>query len=184
MRAEQAAADAARDAGREQLRALRDRLRFSRAEDIDAEIAKLEHLISHTSMPLNEEKKLLTQIKELSRSRDEVRLLQEHQLKINESEALRKMISERIKAKDMEISAVKAEQSEARGVLDTFRSKESAELGDIPTMNAEKDKLYQQIKQTRETVQELRTAFKAKEDAWWANEKAWRSQQKDEKQKR
>ena len=38
-------------------------------------------------MPLNEEKKLLTQIKELSRSREDVRQLQELQTRINDSEA-------------------------------------------------------------------------------------------------
>ena len=62
MREELAAADAARESAREQLRSLRERLQFKRAEDIDAEIAKLEHRIEHTSMSLPEEKKLLQQI--------------------------------------------------------------------------------------------------------------------------
>ena len=87
IREELAAADAARDSAREAMKSLRERLRFTRLDAIDAEIASIEHAIAHTSMPLNEEKKLLSQIKELTRSRDDVRLLQEHQQKINEGEA-------------------------------------------------------------------------------------------------
>lgn len=38
-------------------------------EDIDAHIAELEHRISHDSLSLNEEKKVLEQIKALKKSR-------------------------------------------------------------------------------------------------------------------
>lgn len=185
IKAELAQSDTARDNMREQLRALRERLgRFSRAEDIDAEIAKLEHEIAHTSMPLNEEKKKVLQIKELSKSRDEldgVRLLTQ---KINEHEAVRKMISETIRQKDAEISQIKQEQVQQKQVLESLRSKEQEELGDVPALNAEKDKLYQQIKSTRETISQLKSAFREKENEWWKVEKVVREQLREEKKKR
>lgn len=176
--------DAARDAMREQLRALRDRLRFSRAEDIDAEIAKLEHRIAHTSMPLNEEKKLIVEIKELTRSRNEVDGLRLLSAKIGEQEAVRKMISDSIRRKDAEISEIKAEQVQQKQLYDQLRGKDEQELGDLPAMNAQKDQLYQEIKQTREAITQLKASFRAKEDAWWANEKVVREQQREEKKKR
>lgn len=176
--------DAARDNMREQLRSLRDRLRFSRAEDIDAEIAKVEHRIAHTSMPLNEEKKLVLQIKELSKSRDDVDGVRLLTAKINEQEALRKMIFDSIRQKTGEINVIKAEQVQQKQLLDQLRSKEQEELGDLPQLNAEKDQLYQQIKATRETISQLKSAFRDKENEWWKTEKLVRDQQREEKKKR
>lgn len=184
IKGELAQSDAARDSMREQLRALRERLRFSRAEDIDAEIAKLEHRIAHTSMPLNEEKKLIVQIKELTKSRDDVDGVRLLTAKINEQEAVRKMISESIRQKDAEINQIKAEQVEQKQLLEAMRSKDQEELGDVPQLTEEKDRLYQQIKATRDNIQQLKAAFREKENEWWKTEKVVREQQREEKKKR
>ena len=99
-------------------------------------------------------------------------------------QAVRKGISERIRAKDAEINEVKAEQSQQRAVLEGMRTKEDAEMGDIPGMLAEKERIFEEIKATKELVNTMRAEYKVKEDAWWANEKLLRSQQRDEKQKK
>ena len=99
-------------------------------------------------------------------------------------QAFRKSITERIRAKDVEINEVKAEQQQQRSLLDSMRSKEDHEMGDIPGLMAEKERLYEEIKGIRELVNTMRAEFKVKEDAWWANEKALRAQQKEEKQKK
>ena len=55
--------DAARDRVREELKTARGALKFRSPEEIAQEVARLQHTLEHTTMPLNDEKKLLSQIK-------------------------------------------------------------------------------------------------------------------------
>ena len=65
--------DSVRERMKEQVLSMKQKLRFFTLEAVDREIAKLEEHHAHTSMSLQEEKKMMTQIKDLSRSRETVK---------------------------------------------------------------------------------------------------------------
>ena len=184
LREELTAMDAARDRAREELKSARGALRFRSPEEITQEVARLQHMLEHTTMPLNDEKKLLTQIKELTKSRDDVKAFGERSAKLVGSEDARKELVERIRAKDAEITAAKADKAAVQATLSAARAKEESHVAGLPALHEERDKVWQAVRACRDAVRKLRDEHKAEEDVWWANEKLWRSQQKEEKQKR
>ena len=48
-------------------KALKEKLSIVKVERIDEEVAKLEHQLGHTSLSLNEEKKMLRKMKDLGK---------------------------------------------------------------------------------------------------------------------
>lgn len=183
IRKELLAVDAGRERLKEESLALKQKVRFFKVEDIDREIAKLEESIAHTTMPLNEEKKIMSQIKELGKSREFVKDFNDAQNKISEQEGIRKAIVERLRGKDVDINGVKAEQQGYRAVLDETRSKEDAAMADIPKLQNERNKCYETIKAKREEIRRLRTEFKKAEDEHWQKEREFRAAQREAKQK-
>mmetsp|Transcript_1225 Transcript_1225/g.4061 ORF Transcript_1225/g.4061 Transcript_1225/m.4061 type:complete len:483 (+) Transcript_1225:124-1572(+) len=184
IREELLVVDAARERLREESRTIRDGLPYSRVEDINAEISRLEDSIQHTTMTLNEEKRLMQRIKDLSRSREQVRQYHERLGKITEEEQYRKGIIERIRAKDQEINALKAEQAELRKLLDSARNKEEAEVADVPSLSAERNKCAELLRETRSQIRTMRVEFKAKEDEYYQRERELRAQMNEEKKRR
>ena len=162
---------------------MKQKLRFHTVEAVDREIARMEDTLAHTSMPLSEEKKMVVAIKDLSKSRETVKEYGEMQSKISGEDGSRKAIIERLRAKDAEINAVKAEQQRIRGELDATRSKGDEVGADIPKMQEERNACYEVIKGKREEIRGLRAAHKKAEDEYWTREKLWRAYLKQEKQK-
>ena len=183
LRSELATKDERRNAIRDAANAMRTVSKFLTNESIDAEIARIDHKISHETMSLTEEKKLVDQIKTLNKNRDFVKEYAEKQAQINDFELARKTFSERIRAKDAEINAVKSDQAKIRSILDASKSKVDAANADVPKLIEEKNAAYEVIKATREEMRVLREAHKKEEDKYWAREKQFRAYQKAEKQK-
>ena len=71
------ALDAQRDAVRAQQKAIREKCQYVKVEDIDRAIDELENKMSHSSMSLNDEKKLVAQISDLRKSKTLVKELVE-----------------------------------------------------------------------------------------------------------
>ena len=67
----------------------------------------MEDAIAHTTMPLNEEKKMVTAIKDLGKSRETVREYQTSYSTLNGDDGTRKAVVDKLKAKDLEITALK-----------------------------------------------------------------------------
>ena len=86
------ALDATRERLREQAGAMKSKLRFTSIEAVEKEMARLEEAIAHTTVSLNEEKKMVAQIKELGKSKDLVRSYAEAQGKISGDDGSRKAI--------------------------------------------------------------------------------------------
>jgi len=152
--------------------------------DIEAEIARLEHDIAHTTMPLNDEKKLLTQIKELNKSKALVDVHAEKAGKLVGGEDVRKSLWDRLKEKETEISALYGERNALRDALTAFRAKEEAKTADVPALQEERAKVWDLLQAARTDARKHRDAHKAAEDAWWAHEKLLRVQLREEKQKK
>ena len=183
IRKELMALDATRERLREQAGAMKSKLRFTSVDAVEKETARLEDAIAHTTVSLNEEKKMVAQIKELGKSKELVRAYAEAQGKISGDDGNRKAIIDRLKAKDGEIDAVKAEQTTLRGELTATKKKEDKAVSDVPKLSEERDALYESIKANREKIRALRDEHKKKEDAYYERERLWRAYLRVEKQK-
>jgi uncharacterized coiled-coil DUF342 family protein len=184
IREELNAIDAARDKAREQTTTTRAKLgKFHTVDAVESEIARVERTLGHTTMPIQEEKKMVNAIKDLTKSKELVREYQEMAAKVNAGEERRKLASERVKAKDAEITAVKAAIATVKSSLEEARSREEKSVSDVPAMQEERNACYEIIKAKREEIRKLRASFKKKEDQHWASEKIWRAYAKYEKQK-
>jgi len=184
IREELNAIDAARDKAREQTTTTRAKLgKFHTVDAVESEIARVERTLGHTTMPIQEEKKMVNAIKDLTKSKELVREYQEMAAKVNAGEERRKLASERVKAKDAEITAVKAAIATVKSSLEETRSREEKSVSDVPAMQEERNACYEIIKAKREEIRKLRASFKKKEDQHWASEKIWRAYAKYEKQK-
>ena len=64
------ALEATRERLRESAGAMRSKLRFTSVDAVEKETARLEDAIAHTTVSLNEEKKMVAQIKELGKSKE------------------------------------------------------------------------------------------------------------------
>ena len=182
IREELRASDEKRDQVRAKANAMRSTTKFLTDESIDKEIDRIESKLSHETMPLAEEKRLIEQIKSLNKNRDLAREYVEKQAIITAHDAARKGCLDRIRAKDAEINSIKAEQGKIRSKLNEVKSKDDAANADVPALNEEKSAAYEEIKATREQINKLRAEQKKIEDSYWAQEKLFRAQQKEIKQ--
>jgi uncharacterized coiled-coil DUF342 family protein len=183
IRQELVAVDAARDSLREETKSIKEKLAFVKLEQIDEEIRKLENRISHTTMAIDEERKAVSQIEQLRKSREMVKLYNDRLEKLQEDDSVRRAISDRIKEQDNVINQNKALEAKQKEVMDAIREAEDAQVADIPELANERNESYEFIREARDAVRNLRNEFKQKEDEYYANERLWRTQQKDEKQK-
>lgn len=151
---------------------------------IDEEIKRVEDRMSHSSLSLNEEKRLLAQIQTLSKSKDQVKEYATRMEKLSEDDAARKASLEKIKEFDSKLNAIKEKENEQKKIRDAERSKAEAEMASMSTMFDERNKHYQAIKDLRKELKEMRTDFKAKEDEYYAAERAFNSFIREEKKRR
>lgn len=183
LRTELAASDAARDKLREEAKGMRDKLSFVKVEQIDDEIAKLEHKMTHTTINIDEERRTVEQIKQLRKSRDLVKVYNERLDRLHEDDSQRRHIMDQIRAKDQDLNQNKEEEGEQRQILEGVRAKEDAETADIPGLVTERNESYEIVREGREAVRTLRTEFKALEDTYYQQERLYRAQTREEKQK-
>ena len=94
------------------------------AEQIDAEMARIEDQLSHETMSLKEEKVLVEKIKQLNKMKDSARAMAAKQAHITGTDGSRKAMQEKAKAKDVEINANKAEQQKLKNEIDKIRGVE------------------------------------------------------------
>jgi uncharacterized coiled-coil DUF342 family protein len=184
MKAQLKAHDDARTKAKEEVASLRSSLKFRSVEDIDAEVARLEYLQQHTTMSIKEDKEIVKQIKELNKSKALVDVHAEKAGKLTGGEDDRKALWDRIKEKDVEVTALYNDRNALRDALAAFRAKEEAKTADVPALQEERTKVWDLIQASRTNARKAREAQKAAEDAWWANEKLLRAQERIEKQKK
>ncbi|KAL2621003.1 hypothetical protein R1flu_001208 [Riccia fluitans] len=183
LREELDAADKTRERMRADARSLREKLPYVRVEQIDEEIKKLEYRMMHTSLTLQEEKKLMQQVKDLTKSRDFVKDYNERMELITLDEASRGEIVQKIRDKDELLNGLKGQQEEKRKLLARLRERDAAQAVDIPVLIEEKTNTYENIKALREKVKEMRAEFRAKEDEFYERERQWKEQQAIQRRK-
>eukprot|EP00958_Prasinococcus_capsulatus_P001101 scaffold101_cov373-Prasinococcus_capsulatus_cf.AAC.3 len=183
VREELQAADKAREQMRNQVRSIKEKLSFMRVEQIDEEIQKLEYKMQHSSLSIQEEKRIVSQIKDLNKSRDFVKEYNDKMEKINEDEGMRKEIKERFAEKDAALNALKAQEMAQRRVIDDIKQKEEAEVADVPSLTEEKSSLFMQIKEKRGLIRKLRNEFYQKEDQYYQAEREFRAAERERRAK-
>jgi hypothetical protein len=148
--------------------------RFSSNDSIDAEIARIEEHMAHTSMSLKQEKDYIAQIKELNKKRDDVKQLEimegkrgagAGQLSLTELFDSRKEVDDRI-------TALRATEKAAVEKLSGLREKSQSKDPDrFPMLRDERTKIRDQNKTRIDAIREKRGEFKKLEDAWYAHER-------------
>ncbi|CAM6098538.1 unnamed protein product [Calypogeia fissa] len=170
-------ADKLRERMRADARAVRDKLPYVRMEQIDEEVKKLEYRMSHTSLTLQEEKKLLQQVKDLTKSRDFVKDYNDRLDQITQDEGSRGEILDKIREKDAILNDLRAKQEEQRKVLAQIKEKDASHTVDIPALIEERNETFEKIKVLREQVKEIKAEFRNKEEEYWERERQWKEQQ-------
>eukprot|EP00246_Nothoceros_aenigmaticus_P004945 TRINITY_DN166_c0_g1_i1.p1 TRINITY_DN166_c0_g1~~TRINITY_DN166_c0_g1_i1.p1 ORF type:complete len:630 (-),score=214.04 TRINITY_DN166_c0_g1_i1:237-2126(-) len=170
-------ADKVRDQMRANARALRDKLPFVKVEQIDEEVKRLEYRMQHTSLSLQEEKKIMQQIKELTKSRDYVKNYNERLGQITEDEGARGVFVEKIKGIDVLLSKAKAEQEEQRKVMASIKERETAQSVDLPALYEERNGAMDKARALREEVKQLRVEFRAKEEEYYQRQREVKQQE-------
>ncbi|CAM6109665.1 unnamed protein product [Calypogeia fissa] len=170
-------ADKLRERMRADARAVRDKLPYVRMEQIDEEVKKLEYRMSHTSLTLQEEKKLLQQVKDLTKSRDFVKDYNDRLDQITQDEGSRGEILDKIREKDAILNDLRAKQEEQRKVLAQIKEKDASHTVDIPALIEERNEAFEKIKVLREQVKEIKAEFRNKEEEYWERERQWKEQQ-------
>eukprot|EP00250_Pteridium_aquilinum_P015838 c22790_g1_i1 orf=251-2143(-) len=170
-------------AHREELDLVKEKLRSSgsrsglpevRVEEIDEQIRQLEYKQTHTTLPIDEERRLIMQIEKLKKSCESLR---RHDSRTEKDHLSRAELVGLVKKDELELNALKAEQEEQRRILADIRDKEAARALDIPALLQEKNIAYDKIKGLRDEIKELKADFAVKEDEYWKREREWKTQQ-------
>lgn len=183
VREELELSDKSREQMRANARALKDKLPFVKAEQIDEEVKRLEYKMHHTSLSLQEEKKLMQQIKELVKSREGVKDYNERLSQITEDEGSRGVHLEKIKALVLLLTKLKAQQEDQRKVIADIKDRETSEGVDIPALYEERNAAINKTRALRDEVKELRVQFRVKEEEYYDREREFRQQQNAERKR-
>lgn len=139
FRADLDGATKARDALRAQAREMKAKLAYLTVDKINEQIANLENRVAHTTMTLQEEKRVLEDIKKLKQQRDTVGTYNARLEKLNADDEVRTQIVEKLKACDERLGAIKQQEEAARAELAGIREQEQAKTSDIPGLIKERD---------------------------------------------
>ena len=159
-------------------------MKYTTVEQIDEAIQRYEERVQHSSLSLNEEKKILDDIRKLKTSRAAVGDYSTKLESLAQDDTTRSGIQAEIKALDDGINKVRAEEDVLRKELADLREKEQESNSDVPALLAEREECREVCKQAYEKIKDLR----AEHDLVWqefkAQEKIWRVQNEEERARR
>ncbi|KAK9902132.1 hypothetical protein WJX75_005457 [Coccomyxa subellipsoidea] len=142
---------------------------------IDDQITELDRRLAHSSMPLNEEKKIMAEIERLKASRA---IVASYEDLLKETDALDKeadSIREQMKQCSDDMDAVNKRSSEIQEKFDKMRAKAREKNADIPALQAERDNCWEIVNKIYDKIKEIRAKFKEDNDVYWEAEQAWRA---------
>ena len=178
------AMDAARDSARAQQKSIRDKCKYVSVAQVDEAVARLEDKMAHTTMSLNDEKKIIQQLSDLKKSRQFVQQYSAVKDAAAGDAGGREGAMARVKAVNEKIKALKQREDAQKKEIEAIREKVGGEKDDIPDLIKEKQAKWEMIVQCREAQDKLWEDFKKKEDAYWDTELLYRAWEKVEKQKK
>jgi len=173
-----------RDELRGQAKSTKDKSQYMKEEDIDEKLKKLQHKLEHTSLTLNEEKQVLSQMKDLERSRGLVVQYAEQMEKMSNSNDMRESVIEELKARDNEIQEIKDRQKDLQDKLNSLRDREASHMPNIPELMAEKKECHEVIRAAKQAKSTLYHERKAALDTYYQREREVKKQIQEERKAR
>ena len=184
MNAEIKAMDAARDSARAQQKTIKDKCKFVSVAQVDEAVARLEDKMSHTTMSLNDEKKIMQQISELKKSRQFVQQYSAVKDAAAGDVGGREGAMTRVKALNEKIKGLKQREEAQKKDIEAIREKVGVEKDNIPDLIKEKSANWETLQQCKAARNKLWEEYKKKEDAYWEVELLFRAWQRVDKQKK
>jgi uncharacterized coiled-coil DUF342 family protein len=160
---------------------LKSELKFKDLESCEAKIKELERMQAQVSMTLNEEKKILKDIKTLQESKKHFEKLGELQGARDKSKQTKESIDKRYADKMLQVDAVSERIKAHKAVMDTLFGANSAQREGIPAMFKQIDEIKKEVNGKRDEISALRDAFKKAEDAYFNAIKEERKRQEAER---
>lgn len=175
MMAERNELTAQRDASRDKLvayqnqeKAMRAEMKFSSIEAIDNQIRELEQRQARTTMSLNDEKKIIKDIKTLQQSKRTVATIAELKENMEREKTTRSVFDKKITDKNIELKDVNDRITAQRNVLDAL-NKDSADRDAVPNLRKAQLECREQIQEKFNAVRALKAEFKKSEDVYYAH---------------
>merc|ERR1719174_3274779 len=184
VNAEIKAMDAARDSARAQQKTIKDKCKFVSVAQVDEAVARLEDKMSHTTMSLNDEKKIMQQISELKKSRQFVQQYSAVKDAAAGDVGGREGAMTRVKALNEKIKGLKQREDAQKKEIEAIREKVGVEKDNIPDLIKEKSANWETLQQCKAARNKLWEEYKKKEDAYWEVELLFRAWQRVDKQKK
>lgn len=147
---------------------IRAELKFKDLAQCEAKIKELERAQAQTSMTLNEEKKILKDIKTLNDSKKHFEKLNELQGARDKSKLTKEDIDKRYAEKMVQVDEVTARIAAHRAVMDKLFGANSAQREGIPAMYKQIDEIKADVSTKRDEIHQLEDAFRKGEDAYFA----------------
>jgi len=159
-------------------KAAKQSVRFTRVEDIEAELKKLQRRQETTSMSLSEEKRLIKEMDALQASKKLVAQLKTQEVTLENVKEQRKLIAAEISAKDKEIDAVQVEIDVQQTKIKSMSEKETDSRGKIQALISERDVIRSSINEKLQEKDKTRKIFREANNAWYDYQRAVRAQRK------
>lgn len=163
-------------------------VKFTKPEEIDTEIARLQRLQETTSMSLTEEKKIIKEIDNLMASKSKIKDLKSTEGNMEVIKLKRKEITDIMNAKDKEIDALTKEIDAAQAKLKEASDKSTEQRSALDGLFEKREALKKAINDILKEKDTLRDEFRVKTDNWYNHQRAIKAQRKiqydEEKKKR
>jgi hypothetical protein len=181
---------AARDAARDKIadsqnaeKAARADLKFESVEAIDKQIRDLETRQARTTMSLQDEKKIIKDIKNLQLSKRSLAAIADMKTEIAKSRAAKEEIEKSLSEKMSALKNVNDRINAQRDILDAFNKDNSTSKDQIPALRKRQNDIRSAVTEDLKKIKTLRNEFKTAMDAFYAQLQEERARQKEAKQK-
>jgi uncharacterized coiled-coil DUF342 family protein len=149
-------------------KAARAELKFSNVESIDSQIRELETRQARTTMSLNDEKKIIKDIKALQQSKKTVTELTTMKAAIDQLKAEKAAIDKSYADKNQELKVLNDKLSAQREVMDALNKDNTDNRDVIPSLRNKMTELREQTNVKYQAMKTMRAEFKVQEDAYYA----------------
>jgi len=156
IQAELQAADEARKSWQTESAKLNKGLKFKSTQEIDDAVKRLEYQMTTTSMSVTEEKKILAEINTLNKSKKEVKMVEDCQEAIRSQKENADALHQRLKAKNAEISEMKAADKKVQDELEALKSKHGGKEFNAQALKKEENELRAKIRESHQKVKVLK----------------------------
>jgi uncharacterized coiled-coil protein SlyX len=157
-------------------------LKFSNLESIESQIRELEARQARTTMPLQEEKKLLKEIHQLEMSKRTISTLTEMRNGIEILKQQKLEIDRQFNEKSAQVKGISDRISAQRDVLEEINKGNIFQKEIIPSLRVRLTEIKREMDRKYQEIKTMRQEFKEKEEAYYVALAEERQRKKEQKQ--